>query len=173
MPIAGRPRRAEQDSASVASGGDPGAGCGALSLRSHVRAFAVGSPKGPLLRAPARPIGEPSDKADRPESPVPSGFRRNGLICFVARLANSTNYSLRPLLANEASHLKPLRPKRDSCGTCSEVPSSWLRRTLHAQCGKGRGPARARARIDRGIKTAAVAVHRHPQGTEITDRKPP
>src|SRR5437773_11523220 len=97
-------------------------------------------------------IGEPSDKADRPESPVPSGFRRNGLICFVARLANSTNYSLRPLLANEASHLKPLRPKRDSCGTCSEVPSSWLRRTLHAQCGKARGPARARARIDRGIR---------------------
>src|SRR5438067_9890579 len=118
MPIAGRPRRAEQDSASVASGGDPGAGCGALSLRSHVRAFAVGSPKGPLLRAPARPIGEPSDKADRPESPVPSGFRRNGLICFVAQLANSTNYSLR----RDASHLKPLRPKRDSCGTCSEVP---------------------------------------------------
>ena len=41
------------------------------------------------------PIGERRDTADRPESPVPSGFRRNGLICVVARLANSMNYSLR------------------------------------------------------------------------------
>jgi hypothetical protein len=28
-------------------------------------------------------------------SPVPSGFRRNGLICVVARLANRPSYSLR------------------------------------------------------------------------------
>jgi hypothetical protein len=27
--------------------------------------------------------------------PGPFGFRRNGLICFVARLANRMNYSLR------------------------------------------------------------------------------
>ncbi|HEX8011330.1 MAG TPA: hypothetical protein VF814_10395, partial [Casimicrobiaceae bacterium] len=68
-------------------------------------------------------IGEPSDKADRPESPVPSGFRRNGLICFVARLAKSMNYSLR----RDAAHLKPLRPKRGSCGACSEVPNQMQR----------------------------------------------
>src|SRR5437870_2758448 len=148
MPIAGRPRRAEQDSASVASGGDPGAGCGALSLRSHVHAFAVGSPKGPLLRAPARPIGKPSDKADRPESPVPSGFRRNGIICFVAQLANSTNYSLR----RDASHLKPLRQKRDSCGACSEVP---YRAELPAW------PHRER-------KITLLALL-HPQGTDKSD----
>src|SRR5438552_6248228 len=41
------------------------------------------------------PMGERRDTADRPESPVPFGFRSNGLICVVARLANSTNYSLR------------------------------------------------------------------------------
>ena len=43
----------------------------------------------------ARPLGERRDTADRPESPVPSGFRRNGPICVVARLASSINYSLR------------------------------------------------------------------------------
>jgi len=41
------------------------------------------------------PLGEWRDKADRPESRRPSGFRRNGLICVVARLANRMNYSLR------------------------------------------------------------------------------
>jgi hypothetical protein len=35
-------------------------------------------------------------------APRPFGFRRNGLICVVARLANRMNYSLRPQLANEA-----------------------------------------------------------------------
>src|SRR5438552_2242080 len=80
-------------------------------------------------------IGELSDKADRPESPVPSGFRRNGLICFVARLANSTNYSLR----RGASHLKPLRSKRDSCGTCSEVPQLSARAAEQARLDLGVG----------------------------------
>lgn len=40
-------------------------------------------------------IGERRDTADRPASPVPFGFCRNGLICFVAQLANRVNYSLR------------------------------------------------------------------------------
>src|SRR6266508_4363419 len=71
------------------------------------------------------PMGERGDTADRPESPVPFGFRRNGPICVVARLANSTHYSLR----RDASHLRPLRQKRGSCGTCSEVPQSARLRT--------------------------------------------
>src|SRR5882762_5742798 len=68
------------------------------------------------------PMGERRDKGDRPESPGPFGFQRNGPICVVARLANRMNYSLRPQLANAALHLRPLRQKRGSCGTCSEVP---------------------------------------------------
>jgi len=36
----------------------------------------------------AGPTGERRDKADRPESPVPSGFGAMALICVVARLAN-------------------------------------------------------------------------------------
>jgi len=71
-------------------------------------------------------MGKRRDLADRPRSwqmsPVRSGFRRNDLICFVARLANSINYSLRPQLANKAAHLRLLRPKRGSCGIYSEVP---------------------------------------------------
>jgi hypothetical protein len=34
-------------------------------------------------------MGERRDTADRPASPVPSGFRRNGLICVVARLGDT------------------------------------------------------------------------------------
>jgi hypothetical protein len=41
------------------------------------------------------PMGERRDKADRPESVRPFGFRRNSLICVVAQLANRMNYSLR------------------------------------------------------------------------------
>jgi len=43
----------------------------------------------------AGPTGERRDNADRPESPVPSGFGAMALICVVARLANKMNYSLR------------------------------------------------------------------------------
>src|SRR5438552_1530116 len=73
-PIAWRPRRAEQDSASVASGGDPCAGCGALSLRSHVHAFAVGSPKGPLPRAAARLLASRATKQIARKAPSHPGF---------------------------------------------------------------------------------------------------
>jgi hypothetical protein len=47
-------------------------------------------------------MGERRDKADRPESAIPSGLGAMAIICVVARLANRTSYSLRPQLANEA-----------------------------------------------------------------------
>src|SRR5438552_14339996 len=89
-------------------------------------------------------IGKPSDKAGRPESPVPSGFRRNGLICFVAQLANSTNYSLR----RDASHLKPLRQKREThVGLVQRFPNHE-----HAACAfiPATASRRVRSRATRG-----------------------
>jgi len=97
----------------------------------------------------AGPHGRAARQSRSPGKPRPFGFRRNGLICFVARLANRMNYSLR----RDASHLRPLRPKRGSCGTCSEVPYGPLR--IVARCSGVESCSLARARRARRQRPAA------------------